>query len=161
MEAVSALHKTMVLLREELVRKDLKIKQLEARFNRDLEVIQVEGEESIKEENDDEEVHEAFNNGDDMVTEDPIMAFIAEGDDEEEEENNSMLLSDVKVHTLMVHQDIDLHQFSPQATFSQIRPILRLPSNSPRSCTGSQTDISALSPYLYNGQYGILNRINF
>ena len=39
-DAVDALHKTMVMLRQELAKKNQKIKYLEARLNNDLEVIQ-------------------------------------------------------------------------------------------------------------------------
>ena len=41
-DAVDALHKTMVMLRQELAKKNHKIKYLEARLNNDLEVIQTE-----------------------------------------------------------------------------------------------------------------------
>lgn len=39
-EAVNALHKTMVMLRQELAKKNHKINYLEARLNNDLEIIQ-------------------------------------------------------------------------------------------------------------------------
>ena len=39
-DAVNALHKTMVMLRQELAKKNHKINYLEARLNNDLEIIQ-------------------------------------------------------------------------------------------------------------------------
>ena len=94
------------------------------------------------------------------ITEDPVMEFVAS---EDEVELDSINVSDVKVHTFFVKEHIDVHM-PPKClrtktkgmVFSEIRPILRFPNNSPRSCTGSQTDISALNLNLelhYKGKY--------
>ena len=88
------------------------------------------------------------------------MEFVAS---EDEVELDSINVSDVKVHTFFVKEHIDVHMppknlrtKTEGMNFSEIRPILRFPSNSPRSCTGSQTDISALnlnSELHYKGKY--------
>lgn len=161
-KAVEALHKTMVMLREELAKKNQKIKILESRLNHDLEAIEVEKkEEEVKiVVNGNYEYDEKIDDFIDehIVTEDPVMDFVMseeeEGNDQNEKNLDSMKISDVKIHTLVVKKDIDVHPIPrflrnneshcEGMSFSEIRPILRLPSNSPRSCTGSQTDISAL-----------------
>ena len=94
------------------------------------------------------------------ITKDPVMEFVAS---EDEVELDSINVSDVKVHTFFVKEHIDVHMppknlrtKTEGMNFSEIRPILRFPSNSPRSCTGSQTDISALNSNLelnYKGKY--------
>ena len=77
---------------------------------------------------------------DDLIREDPVMEFrLSDEEDEDENEKNkdSLLVPDVKVHTLIVNQDIDLHLppgNSAKVTFSAIRPILKSPPKSPRSC---------------------------
>ena len=157
-EAVEALHKTMVMLREELSKKNQKIRYLESRLNHDLEAIHIDGEEPKEEfrteKNSVKEIIDESNG----VSEDPVLEFVLsdeEDEDQNEDQNNSMNVSDVKIHTLVVQQDIDVHPpprhltIEPNCgglmTFSDVRPILRLPSHSPRSSTGSQTDITALN----------------
>ena len=77
---------------------------------------------------------------DDLIREDPVMEFhLSDEEDDEENEKNkdSLLVPDVKVHTLIVNQDIDLHlppESSAKVTFSAVRPILKPPPKSPRSC---------------------------
>ena len=73
---------------------------------------------------------------------------------------------EVKIHTLKINRDIDVHNppasnnlcninfKKSEVTFCNMRPILKLPSTSPRSCRGSQTDISALSPSLLDQSSG-------
>ncbi len=166
-EAVEALYETMVLLREELVKKNSKIKVLETKLNKKFDEIQVEQVEGVCEEdmcsspsdNADTSVKSVIDLN--VVTEDPVMEFKLSDDEEEEEKKkqlDSMEISDVRVHTLIIKKDIDVHDApksrssstskSPKNKFydSGIRPILKQPSSSPRSCTGSQTDISTLSP---------------
>ena len=77
--------------------------------------------------------------------------------------------TDVKTHTLFIHKDIDVHyppevsnnfqknknnKQSAEVTFCNVRPILKMPSISPRSCRGSQTDISALCSGLVDQSTG-------
>ena len=57
-EAVNALHKTMVMLRNELMKKNHKIKYLEARLNNDLEVIQTDNNGDMQQDNDEISVHD-------------------------------------------------------------------------------------------------------
>lgn len=131
-KAVQALHKTMVLLRDELAKKNQTIHKLERRLYLNQNKISIENEVD----NDPEE--EVIEEIDDLIREDPVMEFHLS--EEENEEN-----PEVKIHTLIVHKDIELHQ-PPTIDCSSTRPILRSLSKSPRSCTGSQTDISALFP---------------
>ena len=131
-KAVQALHKTMVLLRDELAKKNQTIHKLERRLYLNQNKISIENEVD----NDPEE--EVIEEIDDLIREDPVMEFHLS--EEENEEN-----PEVKIHTLIVHKDIELHQ-PPMLDCSSTRPILRSLSKSPRSCTGSQTDISALFP---------------
>ena len=131
-KAVQALHKTMVLLRDELAKKNQTIHKLERRLYLNQNKISIENEVD----NDPEE--EVIEEIDDLIREDPVMEFHLS---EEENEDNP----EVKIHTLIVHRDIELHQ-PPTIDCSSTRPILRSLSKSPRSCTGSQTDISALFP---------------
>ena len=131
-KAVQALHKTMVLLRDELAKKNQTIHKLERRLYLNQNKISIENEVD----NDPEE--EVIEEIDDLIKEDPVMEFHLS--EEENEEN-----PEVKIHTLIVHKDIELHQ-PPTIDCSSTRPILRSLSKSPRSCTGSQTDISALFP---------------
>ena len=131
-KAVQALHKTMVLLRDELAKKNQTIHKLERRLYLNQNKISIENEVD----NDPEE--EIIEEIDDLIREDPVMEFHLS--EEENEEN-----PEVKIHTLIVHKDIELHQ-PPTIDCSSTRPILRSLSKSPRSCTGSQTDISALFP---------------
>ena len=95
------------------------------------------------------------------------MEFVVSEDenDNEVDQLDSINVSDVKTHTFFVKEHIDVHLPPPShifrnktdgMSFSEIRPILRFPSNSPRSCTGSQTDISALNPnssFHYKGKF--------
>ena len=132
-KAVQALHKTMVLLRDELAKKNQTIHKLERRLYLNQNKISIENE--VDNDPEEEEVIEEI---DDLIREDPVMEFHLS---EEENEDNP----EVKIHTLIVHRDIELHQ-PPTIDCSSTRPILRSLSKSPRSCTGSQTDISALFP---------------
>ena len=133
-KAVQALHNTMVLLRDELAKKNQTIHKLERRLYLNQNKISIEKE--VEKEEDDQE--DAIEEIDDLIREDPVMEFHLS--EEENEEN-----PEVKIHTLIVHKDIELHQ-PPTINCSSTRPILRSLSRSPRSCTGSQTDISALFP---------------
>jgi hypothetical protein len=165
-EAVEALHETMVLLRDELAKKNLRIQNLESKLTKNNNVfdeILVENEANSQQQGLElvEDVMSDFVKIEDYskVTEDPVLEFklsddeLEDVDDEATKQLDSMEVSDVRVHTLIIKKDIDVH-FPPSRktsnfgglTVSPIRPILKLPSSSPRSCTGSQTDISALSP---------------
>lgn len=146
-QAVEALHSTMVMLRQELAKKDHKIKVLESRLNHDLEKIHVEQEEGSEGEPDQEPIE----------TSDLVMEFTVSDDEQFDDEN-----SEYKVHKLKVKEHIDVHwsarsesenqgcyfrnEETAGMTFSPLRPILKLPTRSqlPKSCTGSQTDISAI-----------------
>ena len=133
-EAVQALHKTMVLLRDELAKKNQTIQTLERRLHLNQNKITIETEEGDVIEEQEEVIEEI----DDLIREDPVMEFHLSEDENEEN-------PEVKIHTLIVHKDIDLHQ-EPMIECSTTRPILRSISKSPRSCAGSQTDITALFP---------------
>ena len=101
------------------------------------------------------------------------MEFVVSEDenDNEVDQLDSINVSDVKIHTFFVKEHIDVHLPPPShilrnktdgMSFSEIRPILRFPSNSPRSCTGSQTDISALNPNSslhYKGNFFIYRKV--
>ena len=73
---------------------------------------------------------------------------------DEEDDNEIIEKNDVKIHTLIINRDIDVHcppniirndnQKKSEVEFCNMRPILKPPSMSPRSCRGSQTDISAI-----------------
>ena len=66
-DAVDALHKTMVMLRQELAKKNQKIKYLEARINNDLEIIQTTTskiEYIENEESEEESIHDNQNEND-------------------------------------------------------------------------------------------------
>ena len=128
-EAVEALHKTMLLLRQELSCKNQRIQFLESKVKWNT----IDTESTSQD-----------------IIEDPVLDFVLEEDPEPEREKQEF-----KVHKLTVNEDFDIHwppatfhtRNVPQSTnmtFSEIRPILRHPKNSPRSCRGSQTDISAL-----------------
>lgn len=139
-EAVSALHKTMVILREELARKNEKIEQLQSKL--------------------------VFNESSE-TTEDPVLEFNLSDEDEDQENPegklDSLEISDVKEHVLFIKKDIDLHwpplYLKSTCSVSPIRPILKPPSNTSRYCTGSQTDISALSPGAMSTSSGSLSVI--
>ena len=133
-EAVQALHKTMVLLRDELAKKNQTIQTLERRLHLNQNKITIETEEGDVIEEQEEVIEEI----DDLIREDPVMEFHLSEDENEEN-------PEVKIHTLIVHKDIELHQ-EPMIECSSTRPILRSISKSPRSCAGSQTDITALFP---------------
>ena len=133
-EAVQALHKTMVLLRDELAKKNQTIQTLERRLHLNQNKITIETEEGDVIEGQEEVIEEI----DDLIREDPVMEFHLSEDENEEN-------PEVKIHTLIVHKDIELHQ-EPMIECSSTRPILRSISKSPRSCAGSQTDITALFP---------------
>ena len=133
-EAVQALHKTMVLLRDELAKKNQTIQTLERRLHLNQNKITIETEEGDVIEEQEEVIEEI----DDLIREDPVMEFHLSEDENEEN-------PEVKIHTLIVHKDIELHQ-EPMIECSTTRPILRSISKSPRSCAGSQTDITALFP---------------
>ena len=64
-DAVDALHKTMVMLRQELAKKNQKIKYLEARLNNDLEVIQTTTSKIEYVENEESEEESSSNNQND------------------------------------------------------------------------------------------------
>ena len=106
-KAVEALHKTMVMLREELAKKNQKIKILESRLNRDLEAIEVEKkEEEVKivvSGNNNYEYDDKIDDfiDESIVTEDPVMDFVMseeeEGNDQNEKNLDSMKISDVKI----------------------------------------------------------------
>ena len=133
-EAVQALHKTMVLLRDELAKKNQTIQTLERRLHLNQNKITIETEEGDVIEEQEEVIEEI----DDLIREDPVMEFHLSEDENEEN-------PEVKIHTLIVHKDIELHQ-ERMIECSTTRPILWSISKSPRSCAGSQTDITALFP---------------
>ena len=78
-EAVEALHRTMVKLREELAKKNQKIAYLENRINSDLETIQSENDQEIQE------------NIQEMQVDDIVMEFVNEELDEDGELKGMLL----------------------------------------------------------------------
>ena len=101
-DAVEALHQTMVMLREELVKKNAKIKLLEKQLNKSFETITVEQEdpEEITTINNDFKMKKDFdnsvekniveNNCDDLVHE----FHISDDEEQEEKESHSGLKSE-------------------------------------------------------------------
>ena len=157
-EAVEALHQTMVMLREELAKKNAKIRLLETQLNSNLETISIQPE-NIKNEVNFQQRTEVKH--EEVISDDLVHDFQISDDEEENEQVTSS--KDVKIHTLIVHKDIDVHNPPPSSsyikkksgvTFCNLRPIVRPPSASPRSCTGSQTDVSALSPGILDQNTG-------
>ena len=121
-EAVEALHQTMVMLREELAKKNAKIKVLEKQLNKSLETITVElyQEKEINTRNSDfkinEEVFEETTNyvGKNIVVEncdDLVHEFHISDDDEEQEKKSPSELKSEKICNLVEYLCLHLKTF--------------------------------------------------